>query len=140
MINRIYYAIWADGIRKMQMVNSSKKTNWKFISNVLMSTAGFVNVLFLSVLLPKKFLWDYLVYLQIDFSGSAYLSNVSFGATISCVFFIMNYMLIFRRARYQSFIDNYKFYNGKLFIGYFVVSIWVPILVMVGGMLAAKYF
>ncbi|MFM6994507.1 MAG: hypothetical protein ACKOWO_05245 [Sediminibacterium sp.] len=52
----------------------------------------------------------------------------------------MNYMLIFRKARYQSFIDNYKFYNGKLFIGYFVASMWVPILVMVGGMLAAKYF
>lgn len=140
MIKTMYYSIWSDGIRKMQTVNSSKKTNWKFISNVLMSTAGFVNVLFISALLPNKYLWDYMVYLQIDFSGSAYLRNVSFGATISCVFFIMNYMLIFRKARYQSFIDNYKFYNGKLFIGYFVASIWVPILVMVGGMILVRVF
>lgn len=138
MIKRIYYTVWADGIQKMQQVNSTKKTNWKFISNVLMSTAGFFNILFLSALLPKKFLWDYLVCLQIDFSGSDYLSNVSFGATISAVFFIINYILIFRKARYKSFIDNYKCYNGKLFIGYFVASIWVPILMMVGGMIYVR--
>ncbi len=130
-LKRIYYSIWSDGIRKMELVNSTRKTNWKFGSNVLLSSAGYFNLLFLAALFPRKYLMDYLDYLQIDFSGSEYLTNASLGANISGIFFIINYFLIFRKDRYKSFIDDYKYYNGKLFLGYFIVSIWAPVLFMI---------
>ncbi len=139
-LKRIYYSIWSDGIRKMELVNSTRKTNWKFASNVLISTAGFFNILFLSAILPKKYFWHYLDYIKIEFKGSEYLTNVSFGATISGVFFIINYFLIFRKERYKSFIDDYKYYNGKLFLGYFIASMWVPFLCLVVAMIYVRIF
>jgi hypothetical protein len=83
----------------MELVNSTRKTNWKFGSNVLLSSAGYFNLLFLAALFPRKYLMDYLDYLQIDFSGSEYLTNASLGANISGIFFIINYFLIFRKDR-----------------------------------------
>ena len=43
---------------------------------------------------------------------------------------IVNYLLIFRNDRYQKLLTIYPYEEGRLFLTYFLSSIFVPIVIM----------
>jgi hypothetical protein len=55
---------------------------------------------------------------------------------LPCV--ILNYILIFHGKRYEKLLNKYPYYNGKLFLAYFVTSLLLPIVLMWIGILFLK--
>jgi len=51
---------------------------------------------------------------------------------------LMNYLLIFRNDRYEKLLNKYPYYNGKLFISYFLISMFLPIILMWAGIVFSK--
>lgn len=140
MLAKVYYTIWTDCIKKIQTVPASK-ANWKFITLVFMSTLMGLNLMFLSVILPNQFLWNFLNYLKIDYFKGNTLDTL-FNGLIQFMLpmLIINYLLIFRNDRYKKIIDNYNFYNGKYFLKYLLASLWIPFVLLIAGMLYVIFF
>jgi len=69
---------------------------------------------------------------KIDFSFfPVYINNVLghiFLFILPCL--AINYLLIFRKKKYKELLKKYPYYNGKLFIVYFVVSMMLPVLLL----------
>ena len=42
----------------------------------------------------------------------------------------INYLLIFRHKRYKNLLKKYPYYQGKLFVAYFLISLWLPVLLL----------
>ena len=46
---------------------------------------------------------------------------------------VINYQLTFRNKRYLKLLERYPYYNGKLAISYFVISMVLPIALLLFG-------
>ena len=52
---------------------------------------------------------------------------------------ILNYLLIFWNSQYKKIIPQYKYHNGKLFSTYFIISLFLPFVLLVLSYLVGKY-
>jgi hypothetical protein len=69
-------------------------------------------------------------------TSSSYLANIIKFLVLyllPCV--MINYLFIFRNDRYKKFIEKSPYYKGKLFGIYFAFSIFLPIVLLLVGML-----
>ena|SRR5690606_5326319 len=134
----LYYKIWVDCILKAQS-QPQNKGNWKLFTMIFMSMAVAINLAVFMAILQRNIL-GYSFY---DFKIS-FLEGIRTGSTVS--FFVlfllppllMNYMLIFRKKHYEKLIKKYKYYNGKLFISYFLTSLFLPFILLFLGYLWNK--
>ena len=140
MFAKIYYTIWSDGIKQMEIVGSKKTIFWKLYLNLIISSAMFVKLLFISAIVPKKFIWDYILYLKIDYFKGYTLDALFNGLILTLIFFLVNYFLVFRNDRYKTFMEDYKFYHGKYCLRYIVASFYIPIGILLAGMIYVNYF
>ncbi len=126
----LYYKIWVDCIKKASK-NKAYEKNWKFRSMVLMTIAMSANLILIMTILELNVFKDYFYKIKIDFLPTRL--NNAFGYMLLFILpcAILNYLLIFRKNRYKELIKKYPSYNGKLFIMYIIISLWVPFLLVI---------
>lgn len=130
---KIYFKIWTDCILKARSLPGNSK-NWKFYTLIYMSIAMSLNAILLRAVLERNVFNSNFYSLEIDvFPGSKLDALLSFMILYFIPIVILNYILIFWRKNYDDLIKKYKYYNGKLFIGYFLISIFLPFLLLFLG-------
>jgi len=126
---RLYYRIWVDFIIRLRM-REVNKNDWKLKSMIFMSIAMTFNLVLLMSILQKNIFSYYFYELNVPFLSN-YENNI---ITILVLFIlpcvIINYLLIFRSNRYEKLLEKYTYCNGKLFVTYFSISIFLPIILM----------
>ena len=125
----LYYRIWTDCIQRLKL-QPANKLNWPIKSMVIMSMAMTFNLVLLMSILQRNVLGNYFYKLDLAFL-LRYASNViSFVVLFLLPCVLVNYILIFRNSRYNKLLSQYPYYNGKLFISYFLISIFLPIVLL----------
>lgn len=133
---KLYYKLWADGIVKLR----SRPQNaglWKFFAMSFMSMAMALNLAGIMAILQRNILHRTFYELSLDiFPGTKLDALVSFLVLFLLPPLLINYLLIFRRDRYKDIIKRgYPYYNGKLFVGYFLGSLGLPFFLLFLGYL-----
>lgn len=133
----LYYRIWVDYITRLRS-REENKNNWQLKSMIFMSIAMTFNFVLFMVLLQRQILGYYFYEINISFlSGHMnYILTMLILFILPCV--ILNYLLIFKGKRYEKLLDKYPYNNGKLFVAYFSISMFLPIILMWIGILFFK--
>ena len=124
-----------DLITRAQDVN---KNNWQSKSMLTMSIAMTFNFVLFMLILQREVLGYFFYELNIP-SFTSFENNIFTMLILyilPCV--ILNYILIFHGKRYEKLLNKYPYYNGKLFLAYFVTSLLLPIVLMWIGILFLK--
>jgi hypothetical protein len=125
----LYYRIWVDSIIRIRSIKKNK-TDWQFKSMVGMTTAMTFNFILIISLFQREIL-KFRFY-EINISSLSVTQNsiitIILLYIIPCIF--LNYLLIFRGKRYEKLIERYPYYNGKLYLSYFLISLLLPIILM----------
>jgi hypothetical protein len=133
---RLYYKIWVDCILRLKSIDTNK-TDWKYKSMAIMSLAMGFNFILIMVLLQKNvFGYFYEINFQILTGFQNYVLTMLILYFLPCI--LINYLLIFRGDRYLKLIDKYPYRNGKLSFTYFLISIFLPIILIWGGIILSK--
>jgi hypothetical protein len=125
----VYYRIWVDCIRRARSQPANKK-NWLWGSMLIMTTAMAFNFTLVMVVF-QQYITGYFFYrLNLDFLPS----KIDFLLNFIILFFLpsgcLNYFLIVRNRRYEKLLEKYPYYNGKLILTYFGISIALPIVLV----------
>jgi hypothetical protein len=116
------------------------KDNWALKSMITMTIAMSFNFILFMAILQRNIIGCYFYKLEFAFL-SEHQNNV---ITIIILFVlpcvILNYVLIFRKMRYEKLIEKYPYYNGKLSIRYFLISLFLPVILLIAGIIYTKYF
>jgi hypothetical protein len=134
---RYYYWIWADCITRLRSITTNKD-NWQIKSQIAMSIAMTFNFLLIMSILQRNILEIY--FYKINFSILSTFENNAL--TILILFLlpcmIINYLLIFRAKRYERLIERYPYRKGRLFITYFLISLFLPIILLWSRIILTK--
>jgi hypothetical protein len=132
MMGNMYYMIWSDAILTAQ----SKKKNsqeWKILV-YLFAVFQMLNLAIVIILIKSFFDIRYPITFQIDIFPGRILNSLLPALLFYILpFVLINYFLIVYKDRYKQVIVNYKSYNGKLVLGYIILSIvsfFLPLLIM----------
>lgn len=135
MILTIYYKLWVDCITKARSIPDNKN-DWKVYTMIFMSMAMAINFVLFMALLQRNILGFSFYDIKIDiFPGKNLDAFISFFILYLFPMLLVNYILIFRKNRYEKLLATFKSYNGKLFISYFLASLALPLLLIIIGML-----
>jgi hypothetical protein len=136
MLN-LFYKIWVDCIIRAKQQPANER-NWKIVTMFYMTMSMAANFVLIMTFLEKSVFKCY--FYKFDFSFlPTRLNNLLaylFLFILPCI--IVNYLLIFRKKRYQKLIHKYPYYNGKLFITYFSISLFLPIVLLWVGIIFFK--
>jgi len=103
---------------------------------IFMSMSMALNFLLLMAILERNVFHSNFYKLDIDiFPGRKLDAFVSFFILFLLPPLLINYLLIFRRNRYESLVKKYKYHNGKLFVVYFLSSLSLPFVLLLLGYL-----
>lgn len=131
----LYYKIWTDCILRATSIRANRQ-NWKPMTMVFMTTCMTLNFMLLMTILQKHILHRYFYEINFDFLPR-YLENVlSFVILFILPATILNYLLIFRDDRYEKLIKKYRYHNGKLFLTYFLISMFLPLALLLIGIIS----
>lgn len=121
---KLYYIIWVDCITKAKS-RPQNKNDWKIFTTVFMSMSMALNLWFLLFLLMVHCKISSSFFpIPIDiFSGTKIDAFISFFISYLFPFLLINYYLIIYKEKYKQILPTYKYYNGKLFMAYFLGSI-----------------
>jgi hypothetical protein len=115
--------------------NPANNGNWQTGSMLFMTLAMSSNSILIMTILERHIL-KRTVY-TIDFSFLPQRANsvldYIFLFILPC--WVINYLLIFRNKRYLRLLERYPYYNGKLAISYFAISMMLPIVLLLIGFL-----
>jgi archaellum biogenesis protein FlaJ (TadC family) len=138
----IYYKIWIDCILCLRSQKQNKDT-WMEKSMFSMTIAMTVNLLFFMAILQRNILGCYFYEFNIsspnvvsDVERANGILNILVLFVLPC--FVVNFLLIFRsKKRLKRLIRKYKYpyYNGKLFIAYFLISLFFPLTLAIIGII-----
>jgi hypothetical protein len=127
-VTKLFYLIWLDLIKKL-ISNPIGKDQWKFYSNFIMSfcmSFNFFELYYLLNLLIPGITNN----IQFPtFTSQIRLNSILTFALVMLPIAIINFYVIIKNNKYQNYF-NLKYYNGKLFTAYFIISIWTPIVVL----------
>jgi hypothetical protein len=125
-----FYHIWVDCIDRLQSVEAGSE-NWKWKSMLIMSISMVFNLLTAMVILQTQVFGYFFYEINTDFlSGEQnYVLTILILYVSPCV--CINYLLIFRRKRYQKLLEDYQHnHKGKLVLSYMLFSIFFPIILL----------
>jgi len=135
MISNLYYIIWIDAINAAIEKNGENQKDWKIVLLIIFSVAQGVNLLTLFFWL-SAFNIKYDIFFDFDiFPGEMIDGFLSGFITLFLPFILINYLLIFRKRRYQKYIKLFSgnHTKGKAFMLYFIISILIFILPIIVG-------
>jgi hypothetical protein len=127
----LYFKIWVDAIVKIRK-NPLRNEDWKWMVQIYMAIVMALNLMFLLAILQRNILHIAFYDLEINIFSSEILNNLISGFIL---FFLppllINYLFIFKNDKYLVLIEKYKFENGKYFLTYFFISLFVPLLILI---------
>lgn len=127
-----YYKLWVDTITKARSKPENKGI-WKFYAMTAITFAMAMNLVLIMVIFQEYILkyWFYDIEIHI-FSGDKSRINgfIKFFILYGTLPLLINYLLVFRNNRYEILVKKYKYYNGKLFTWYFVISFALPFILL----------
>lgn len=133
---RLYYKIWVDCILRLKSIDANK-TDWKYKSMTIMSVSMGFNFILIMVILQKNiFGYFYEINFQLLTGFQNYALTMLILYFLPCI--LINYILIFRRDRYLKLLEKYPYRNGKLSLTYSLISIFLPIILIWGGIILSK--
>jgi hypothetical protein len=125
----LYYRIWVDFIVKLNS-RDVNKNNWQLTSIIAMSIAMTFNLVLFMAILQRHVLGHYFYKLNLPLFSSLENSIFSIFILFLLPCTVINYLLIFRGKRYEMLLKKYSYNNGKLFVTYFSISLFLPIILM----------
>lgn len=129
---RLYYSIWADLIHRARSRPENRR-NWKWVGFAMMTMAMGLNLVLVMVCIQELIdSWFY----DIEFPElPKYWDNVlAFFILFLLPPLMVNYLLIFRNRRYEWLVQKYPCRSGKWFLVYFLISLFLPLLLLWTGM------
>lgn len=122
----LLYQIWVDCIYRLKSLEAGNE-NWKFKSMLIMSLSMVFNLLTVMVILQKVF--GYFFYeINVSFLSGEQNYFLTLLVLYVCPCICVNYLLIFRRRRYEKLLVNYPYsHKGKLVLTYMLISIFFPL-------------
>ena len=132
----MYNSIWVDCIVKAKSQGPSGH-RWKIITMTLMSLAMVLNLLLVINIIQLLILKRTFYAIDLYFLPASLKVPVEFLIRFVLPVVAINYLLIFRNDRYQKLISKYPYRNGNLFLGYFLGSIALPIVLLWIGIIAS---
>lgn len=133
MKRNIYYIVWSNAINRLRFVNPNGNS-WKFYSMLFITIAMAMNLAMLVTIIERHVLKIDSYHLNFQHYIGVKLNTV-LDFTVKFFFppFVLNYLLIFRRKRYEFITKQYKSYNGKLAVTYIILSLFLPVILIVLG-------
>lgn len=128
MILNWYYKIWVDGIIKLRSIPSNRGI-WKFYSMIFISLAMAFNLGIVISLVERNILRHSFFNINL-FENQKANAFFSFFVVFMLTPLLVNYLLIFRKKRYELLITKYRSYNGKLCASYIVISYLLPFILL----------
>jgi len=133
----LYYKIWVDGITRIRSLPKNKE-NWQLKIMSVMSIAMTFNFALFMAILQRNVLNFYFYKLELTFLPERESNAVSFIILFLVPCIVINYLLIFRKKRYEKLLEKYPYQNGKLFVIYFLISMFLPIILIWIGIIYTK--
>ena len=134
---KIYYTIWVDGLLKARSVNSN---DWKFNVLILISMVMALDFAFFMAILQRNIIginfYDITFHI---FSIEKLNSILSFFVLYLSFPMCLNYLLIFRKNRYEKLFKIYKSYDGKYCMTYVMISLFLPLVIFLSAFLYNRY-
>ena len=135
MIKRAYYNMWIDLICTAQEKSEVSETEWKIIFTLSLSMAMAFNAGTVIIWIELLMTGPLPLFIEFQFlPGTMLDSALSFFVSLLGPFVLLNYLLIFRKNRYEQLMEKYSGYDtaGVVNFCYFLASgllFIVPILV-----------
>lgn len=126
---RLYYIIWVDLIKKAKSRKANNQ-NWQFMCMMAMSIAMSLNLILLMTILQAHILNYYFYKLNFSFLPQRLSSVFSFTILFMLPCVAVNYLLIFRNKRYEILLKKNPYYEGKAFVTYFLISMFLPVILL----------
>lgn len=131
---KLYYLIWVDFIIRDQS-QPANKNNWRVMTLVYMTLIMAVDLLLVMMILQEAILGYYFYDLEIAALPQKVGDIISFVILFAGPPLVINYILIFRNRRYEKLIKKYKHHDGKLAVTYMLLGLFVPMIVLLLGMM-----
>ena len=137
----IYYQIWVDALVKLRSRPQNVRM-WKFYGMVFVSAAMALNLWFVTFLLMLHLNYSTIIFpvKTAIFPGTRIDAFISFFISYLLPFLILNYFLIFYKDRYKKLLKRYRYYDGKLFLWYFLTSLGAIFLYFLFAFFVVKVF
>jgi hypothetical protein len=133
---KIYYKVWVDCILRLKSIESNKD-NWKSKSMILMSIVMAFNLILIMIILQRNvFGYFYEIKLNVLSGFQNYTLTILILYLLPSV--LIDYLLIIRGNRYLKLIEKYPYRDGKLVLIYILISIFLPIILLLGGIVLTK--
>ena len=125
----IYYRIWVDCILRARS-RPANEQNWPKGTMFFMTISMAFNLVLIMIVFQQYVLGYFFYWINADFLPRQinYIFNFIILFLLPCLG--LNYFLIFRNKHYEKLLKRYPYYNGKLFLIYFLSSILLPIILM----------
>lgn len=131
MIKKIYYELWVDIIVKLKS-RVENGNSWRIYSIVFMNIPMTLNCMFIMAIVQRNIFKKSFYELNVDiFPGKNLDALVSALVLYLFPILLFNHFMIFRNHNYETLIKHYKYHEGKLFNRYFLLSLFVPILLVI---------
>jgi hypothetical protein len=128
----LYYRIWVDAIKRAQS-RPENRENWPTGTMIFMSISMVMNFSLIMNILQKYIIGSYFYYIDLYFLPKRLSNVISFIVLFVLPCVIMNYFLIFYKYRYIRLLEKYSYKNGKLFLTYFLISMFLPLALLIVG-------
>jgi|GEM_PF-536818 len=128
----LYYRIWVDFITRAKR-NPANNGNWQKGSMIFMTLAMSSNLILIMTILERHVLKRTIYSIEFSFLPERANSVLSYIFLFILPCLVINYQLTFRNKRYLKLLERYPYYNGKLAISYFVISMVLPIALLLFG-------
>lgn len=125
----MYYSIWVDCLLRIKAQPSNQR-DWRVKSMVLMTAAMTFNWLLVINVTEFAIVGRPFYEINFYFLPDELGTLLEFFILFIAPWLIVNYLLIFRNDRYQKLLTIYPYKEGRLFLTYFLSSIFVPIVIM----------
>ena len=134
----VYYRIWVDCIQRAKRQASNNKESWQTITMIFMTLSMSANFILIMTVLEKSVFQTYFYKIDVSFLPTRINNVLAYLFLFILPCFVVNYLLIFRKKRYQKLLLKYPNYNGKLFLAYFLSSMLLPIILLWIGIVFFK--
>ena len=130
----LYYKIWTDCILRARSIRANKH-NWKQMTMIFMTISMTLNFMLIMTILQKNILNNYFYQINFNFLPKLIENVLSFAILFILPPTILNYLLIIRNDRYAKIIKKYRYHGGKLFLTYFMISMFLPLALLLLGII-----
>ncbi len=130
----LYYRIWVDCIRRARRQPDNRQ-NWQIGCMIFMTLPMAFNFILAMTILEEHVFKNYFYKVDLTFLPVRINNVLSYIVLFILPCVVINYLLIFKKRKYEKLLKKYPYYNGKLFLVYFLISMLLPIIQLWGAII-----